>query len=388
MLPVMSAKPDPNLDVIERYGKLSPQLITYPEVPALLESFTDRAFRDHIERSNAELIPKPIALFLRVPELTGRAEFYVEQLLREIELLAPLFDQDRDVTWVQWHGAPDQLGNALSDRVLDSIDRRFHIASAAVFVQHFDIESSAVDFSRLGNCGVANVHRVRVGFTFGMRQQSLADFGSMIRSLCDARPDCIDLVDGALLRRDVPPASALDAATRLSMLELAVDHLASAGFPHVHKDQFGLEDPHCNTVDADTIGLGPGAISMTGDGVIQSPSGLEDWRSALDARHLPVSCGISLAREDRERINLLKQLLKGEEVDTSLLENCPAVGLDATAKLQELENCALVQTADNRIVATSRGRYLWRILAQCLDPDLQRRGRVMSHDGHSIEERS
>jgi coproporphyrinogen III oxidase-like Fe-S oxidoreductase len=209
-----------------------------------------------------------------------------------------------------------------------------------------------------------------------------------MQAVIAAHPDSIDLVDGALIGCVAEVGTALDVAARLAMLEAAVGYLNEAGYKHVFKGRFDLGTSGTQELACDRIGLGSGAISHTGDGVALSASGTREWQADLDARRLPVSCGKSLTREDRERADLLRRLLRGKKVRADRLANCPAVGRHALEKLRDLEECDLLRAAEDRVTATSRGRYLWRILARCLDPDPQLGGHIVSHDGHNSEERS
>jgi len=326
----------------ERYASLVSQCPTYPEVPELFDSFGDRDYRYHIERGNAELIPRPISISLHVPEDPGNNEHYTEQLLREIELVAPLVDRDRDVVRVRWTGTPGRLGAQLSARVLDSIARHFHVTAGA---------------------------EVSCRVTFGLVPHSWESLRATLHSACDAHPDSIDLVDGALLRTSGTPVQALDAAVRLSMLERAASLLADLGYAHACKDRFVLGDSGDAPCDADQVGLGTGSISCTGGGVCHNFADVREWQSALDRQRLPVARGRSLTRLEHRRAELLRAFLCGAGIDVTTTKQTLCDDDSCLEKLRHLENCGLVSVDAGRVCASSRGRYLWRILAQCFDPD-------------------
>ena len=118
-------------ELLRRYDRPGPRYTSYPTAPQFHAGFGAPALRECAKRSNADPIPRPISIYVHVPYCTSpcfycgcnrvitrdaaRGERYVERLLREIELAAPLFDRDRDVIQLHFGGgtpnflAPVQL---------------------------------------------------------------------------------------------------------------------------------------------------------------------------------------------------------------------------------------------------------------------------------------
>lgn len=360
MVASMAARSDPEFCIQARYATLEPRGPTYPEVPELCATFGDRDYRRHIGRGNDELIPRPISLVLHVPGDPGSSERFTEQLLREIALLAPLFDRDRDVAELRWTGASDRLDEKLNERVLDSIKRHFHVTAAATVV-----------------CQVI----------FGSVRQSPDSLRHALQTAGKTCPDSIDLVDGALLWPRESAFPVMDGRQRLALLEHGVRQLQDMGYSHSYKDRFVLAGSGDRSFEFDQVGIGPGAISFTGGGVCQNAPCLGDWESLLNLQRLPVARGRSLTRTERRRAELLGVLLRGGNVELEAIEQCFAAVPDCLEKLRRLEACGLLTKEGERLAASSRGRYLWRILAQCFDPGFKQSERAVHGGGPDVEGR-
>ncbi|HEV2679128.1 MAG TPA: coproporphyrinogen III oxidase, partial [Rhodanobacter sp.] len=102
---------DPAL--IARYDVAGPRYTSYPTVPQFSADFGEAALREAIRTSNEEPIPRPLSLYVHVPFCMSpcfycgcnrvithdlaQADRYLGRLYREIGLIAPLFDRDRQV---------------------------------------------------------------------------------------------------------------------------------------------------------------------------------------------------------------------------------------------------------------------------------------------------
>src|SRR5690606_19639809 len=102
---------------LRRYDKPGPRYTSYPTAPQFGDAFGEAALREHARLSNGEPIPKPLSVYVHVPFCESpcfycgcnrvitrdksRGEAYLVRLYREIEMVAPMFDRDREV--VQLH---------------------------------------------------------------------------------------------------------------------------------------------------------------------------------------------------------------------------------------------------------------------------------------------
>ena len=129
-LPVLDPElPLPSAELLRRYDRPGPRYTSYPAAPQFTTAFTAADLRGFAARSNARPGPRPLSLYLHVPFCfspcfycgcnrlitrdTTKGVRYVERLLHEVALVAPLFEGGREV--VQLHlggGTPNFLGAA------------------------------------------------------------------------------------------------------------------------------------------------------------------------------------------------------------------------------------------------------------------------------------
>ena len=116
----MNTRLEFDLDLLRRYDRPGPRYTSYPSAPQFSPRFTDADFRRQAARSNQEPIPRDLSLYVHVPFCfspcfycgcnriitrdVSRGAPYAERLVREAEMVAPLFDRDRDVVQLHFGG--------------------------------------------------------------------------------------------------------------------------------------------------------------------------------------------------------------------------------------------------------------------------------------------
>lgn len=438
-------------EMLCRYDEFGPRYTSYPTAPQFSEDFNSVDFQRHAQSSNAELIPRPISLYAHIPYCTSpcfycgcnriitrdvrKGEHYLERLLRELAMVAPLFDRDREVSQVHFGGgtpnflSPEQLG-----RMLESMGRHFHFSSAkerdfsieldprhvspediaelarlgfnraSLGVQDFDpavqaavnrTQSVKETLDIIEACQANNMRSVNVDLIYGLPRQNLAGFSATLDIVINARPGRVAIYGYAHMPRlfkaqkQIRDEELPDSQVRLALLTLAVDKLTAAGYEYIGMDHFALPDDdlalarkagslHRNFMgytthaDCDLIGLGVSAISHVGDSFSQNPRDITGWEIALDEGRLPVWRGMSLSFDDIVRADIIQQIMCQAEFSISDIERRFGISFDAyfedaCAALAVLEKDGLVTIDRDRIAATSRGRYLMRIIAMCFD---------------------
>jgi oxygen-independent coproporphyrinogen-3 oxidase len=240
---------------------------------------------------------------------------------------------------------------------------------------------------------------ISVDLIYGLPKQTLEGFARTLDIVTAARPNRIAIYGYAHMpqifkaQTQIEAADLPDPATKLALLQLAVDKLACGGYRHIGMDHFALPNDdlvraqqlgglHRNFMgytthaDCDLIGLGVSAISHIGDSFSQNPRDLPAWEVAIDQGLLPVWRGLALSGDDRVRADVIQQLMCHAAVDIDLIEYRHDIDFaeyfaDALARLAPLEADGLVERTDRRIAATSRGRLLLRIIAMCFDNHLE-----------------
>ena len=447
----MNTRLDFDLDLLRRYGRPGPRYTSYPSAPQFSTRFTDADFRRQVARSNQEPIPRDLSLYVHVPFCfspcfycgcnriitrdVSRGAPYAERLVREAEMVAPLFDRDRDV--VQLHfggGTPNFLNAPALGGLVDSLGRFFHFSSARTrdfsieldprSVRDGDIAAYAAmgfnrasfgvqDFDRavqlainreqtieetlcaIDACRTSGFRSVNVDLIYGLPRQTLAGFLHTLNTIVMARPDRVAVYGYAHMprtfkaQRQIDESELPDAAERLALLQLAIERLNAAGYSYIGLDHFALPGDDLSVAlaagslqrnfmgytthaESDLIGLGASSISHIGDSYSQNYRDLPPWESAVDQGRLPIARGLALDDDDVLRAQVIQQLMCRGVIDRAQIETRFAIDFDlyfaeSLARLLPLAADGLVTFDGSRIVATSRGRLMLRIIAMCFD---------------------
>jgi len=387
-------------ELLRRYDQPGPRYTSYPTAPAFAAEFGAAQLREHARRTNQELIPRPLSIYVHVPFCfspcfycgcnriitrdTSRSAPYLSRLAREIELIAPWFDRDREV--VQVHlggGTPNFLRPEQIFDLMESLRANFHLTASAKrdfsieldprFLREGDIASyAALGFSRaslgvqdfdpvvqravnreqsveqtlaaISACRDSGFRSVNVDLIYGLPKQTLEGFGRTLGTVTQARPDRIAIYGYAHMpqifkaQTQIDEADLPDPAGKLALLQLAIDRLTTAGYRHIGMDHFALADDdlslaqdagtlHRNFMgytthaDCDLIGLGVSAISHIGDSFSQNPRELPAWEMAVDRGQPPVWRGLALSFDDSVRADVIQQLMCNAAVDVAAIEN-------------------------------------------------------------------
>jgi oxygen-independent coproporphyrinogen-3 oxidase len=447
----MNTRLDFDLDLLRRYDRPGPRYTSYPSAPQFSTRFTDADFRRQVARSNQEPIPRDLSLYVHVPFCfspcfycgcnriitrdVSRGAPYAERLVREAEMVAPLFDRDRDV--VQLHfggGTPNFLNAPALGGLVDSLGRFFHFSSARTrdfsieldprSVRDGDIAAYAAmgfnrasfgvqDFDRavqlainreqtieetlraIDACRTSGFRSVNVDLIYGLPRQTLAGFLHTLNTIVMARPDRVAVYGYAHMprtfkaQRQIDESELPDAAERLALLQLAIERLNAAGYSYIGLDHFALPGDDLSVAlaagslqrnfmgytthaESDLIGLGASSISHIGDSYSQNYRDLPPWESAVDQGRLPIARGLALDDDDVMRAQVIQQLMCRGVIDRAQIETRFAIDFDlyfaeSLARLLPLAADGLVTFDGSRIVATSRGRLMLRIIAMCFD---------------------
>jgi oxygen-independent coproporphyrinogen-3 oxidase len=400
----MDAIPPFDTQLLRRYDRPGPRYTSYPTAPQFRADFGEPELREHIRRSNAEPIPRELSLYVHIPYCfspcfycgcnrvitrdRSKGRPYVERLVREIGLMARLFDRDRDV--VQLHlggGTPNFLSPVELGELMESLERHFHFGAetrrdfsieldprllqngdvsayaalgfnrASLGVQDFDpsvqravnrIQSVEQTLRVIDECRASGLRSVNVDLIHGLPEQNLAGFGRTLDTVLAARPDRLAVYGYAHLpdifkaQRQIEKAQLPDAELKLELLRLAIEKLSAAGYCYIGMDHFALPEDnlaqaqasgtlHRNFMgytthaDCDLIGFGVSAISHIGDSFSQNLRDLPGWEHALNEGRLPLWRGMSLSEDDVLRADAIQQLMCQGWIDVAGLERRNAI---------------------------------------------------------------
>ena len=384
---------------LRRYDRPGPRYTSYPTAPQFGSQFTEAMFCEHAKRSNSWPIPRRLSLYVHVPFCfspcfycgcnriitrdTSRARPYLERLQREIAVLGPLFDSNREV--VQVHlggGTPNFMRPADIEALLQTAARHFRLSTsverdfsieldprqvkpgdigeyarigfnrASLGVQDFDpevqravnrIQSIEETLRVVDACRAEGFRSVNIDLIYGLPLQTIAGFGRTLDTVLAARPDRVAVYSYAHLpgmfkaQRQIDEADLPSNEEKLGLLALAVEQLSEAGYRYIGMDHFALLDDvlavaqlhgslqrnfmgYTTHANCDLIGVGMSAISHVGDSFSQNARDLPGWQRAIDSGHLPVWRGRELHFDDVLRAEVIQQLMCQGRIDVPEIE--------------------------------------------------------------------
>lgn len=386
---------DPEL--LRRYDRPGPRYTSYPTAPQFTASFGAAQLREHIQRSNA--LGQALSIYAHMPFCASpcfycgcnrvitrdatRAEHYLERLLAEIQSVAALFDQRREVLQVHLGGGtPNFFTPAQISRLLEALAGRFQLSTrperdfsieldprfvrpadiaelgalgfnrASLGVQDFDpqvqravnrIQSVEETLAVIAACRASGFRSVNVDLIYGLPLQRPEGFSRTLRTVVDARPDRLAVYGYAHLPELFKPQRQLDATflphpeTRITLLRLAIEQLTAAGYEYIGMDHFALPQDdlarsraagglqrnfmgYTTHADCDLLGLGASAISHIGASFSQNHRDLPGWEAAIDAGRLPVWRGLALDADDVLRADVIQRLMCQGRLDIASIE--------------------------------------------------------------------
>ncbi len=388
---------DPEL--LRRYDKPGPRYTSYPTAPQFSSQFQENELREVAAITNGDPIPRPLSLYVHVPFCTSpcfycgcnriitrekvRGDAYLTRLYREVAMMAPLFDRDRDVQQVHFGGGtPNFLSPAQINEAVDVLRRHFSFARgprldcsieldprfitpdeigqladagfnrASLGVQDFDpivqeavnrIQSVEETLAVIEACRRYGLRSVNVDLIYGLPRQNLAGFSRTLDITLEARPDRLAVYSYAHLPSLFRPQQRINEADlpspeeKLELLHCAIEKLGDAGYVYIGMDHFALPgdelaiaqqrgDLHRNFMgytthaESDLIGFGVSAISHVGASFSQNPRDIGSWEQAIDSGRLPVWRGMHLDEDDVIRADVIQQLMCHGRIDFEQFE--------------------------------------------------------------------
>lgn len=395
-------------DLLRRHDRPGPRYTSYPTAPQFDDGFGEAGLMQAITASNGDPIPRRLSLYVHVPYCmspcfycgcnriitrdTTRSEPYIARLEREIGMMAPLFDRDREV--IQLHfggGTPNFFSPAQLDQVVEALRSQFRFSQAddrdisieldprfvtahdiaalartgfnrASFgVQDFDpdvqvavnrVQSVEETRAVVDACRANGFRSVNVDLIYGLPKQNLAGFERTLDTVAEMRPDRLAVYSYAHLpelfkaQRQLNAYDLPDAETKIALLQLAIRKLGEAGYRYIGMDHFALPEDelsiaqeqgslHRNFMgytthaESDLIGFGVSSISHVGASYSQNPRNLPEWEIAIDQGRLPLFRGMSLSEDDMVRADVIQQLMCLGRIDKRAIERRHEVDFDA-----------------------------------------------------------
>lgn len=403
----MLANPLFDAALLRRYDGPGPRYTSYPTAPHFSDDFNEAAFRDAVHRSNGDPLPRPLSLYAHIPFCSSpcfycgcnrvitrdksRADAYLVRLVREIAMVAPLFDRDREVA--QLHlggGTPNFLDAGQLEELIASLGTHFHFSNspqrdfsieidprcvdagdvealafmgfnrASLGVQDFDpavqqavnrLQPVDETLAIIDACHQHGFRSVNVDLIYGLPEQSRMGFGRTLDTVIAARPDRLAIYSYAHLpqmfraQRQIQETRLPTPEDKLGLLQLAIEKLSEAGYRYIGMDHFAVPGDdlalaqqsgglqrnfmgYTTHAESDLMGFGVSAIGHIGDTYSQNPRDLRAWEAAIDAGRLPVWRGMHLDFDDIVRADAIQQLMCHAAIDIAAMERRHGIEFD------------------------------------------------------------
>lgn len=408
---------------VRRLDRPGPRYTSYPTAVEFNDAFGEDDYRAALARA-AQAPELPLALYTHLPFCAERclycacnvvitphlavADAYLERLYGEIDTVAPLLGDRRDVA--QFHlggGTPTYYGPEALTRLMEHYRKHFRILPGAEVALEVDPRVTSVEhlerlaelaFNRL-SLGVQDfdedvqrtIGRVqsveqtaalmdaarRLGFgstnldlIYGLPYQRPESLARTLDRVLELRPDRLAVYSFAFLpkthlhQRELPEEAIPRGEAKLALLELTRERLLAGGYVDVGMDHFAL--PEDDLVRAqregrlwrnfmgyttarapDMVGFGVSAIGEVGGAYVQNEKKLNRYEQVVDAGRLPVARGVRLDDDDRLRQQLIRDWMCHFRIDKRALEARHGIVFDRYFA-RELE--ALVPLAEEGLV--------------------------------------
>ena len=374
--------------LIARYDQSGPRYTSYPTAAQFTDHFNQTDYRRWANLSNQELVPKPLSLYIHIPFCDTICYYcgcnkvvtkdhslaipYLQDLFREIELQASLYDHDRIVEQLHWGGGTptflkkDQQ-SALFRKILESfsllhddsgdysieIDPRsvspdiiHHLRNLgfnrlSLGVQDFDtnvqkavnrIQPLEQTLSVIETARNARYKSINIDLIYGLPLQTQTSFSKTIDTLIETDPDRVALYNYAYLPKRFPPQRRINInelptpEEKLGILKIAINRLTSAGYIYIGMDHFAKPldelavaqrngDLYRNFqgysahAECDLVAMGVSAISHIGNNFSQNTTNLKSYHASLSNNELPIIRGYELEADDLLRRDIIQQII-------------------------------------------------------------------------------
>jgi len=275
---------------------------------------------------------------------------------------------------------------------------------ASIGVQDFDpvvqkavhrIQSEEVTRAAIEEARASGFRSINLDLIYGLPKQTVEGFGATLDKVIALAPDRLALYSYAHLpaafkpQRRIAEADLPAGEAKLAILTLAIERLRAAGYVYIGMDHFARPDDALAVAQAqgrlqrnfqgystypecDMLSFGISAIGRVGSTYYQNVKTLPDYYARLDAGNLPVVRGIELTRDDLLRRSVIQRIACDFQLSKRAVEEAFDIEFDSyfsteMKALEPLEHDGLVQTSEDRMTVTPKGRLLVRAVCMVFD---------------------
>ncbi len=387
-LPIVGPAVQFDADLIRRQSRQGPRYTSYPTADRFTPAFGNKDYLQAVDRVRAAGNARPLSLYLHIPFCEslcyycgcnkivtrdhGKAEIYLDYLMREVSMQAPLFAGMNRVEQLHFGGGtPTYLSHQQLDGLMAHLRRSFDFASDEIGEYSIEIDPRTVDPQRVHGLRAQGFNRISLGvqdfdvevqkavnriqpqeqtlaviqaardagfrsisidLIYGLPKQNMQTMGETLAKVIDADPDRISIYNYAhmpqlfksqrlILDQDLPSPE-----TKLDMLALCIERLTGAGYAYIGMDHFAKPGDdlavaqgqkrlqrnfqgYSTHAEADLVSCGVSGISSVGGTYSQNEKKLEAYYQCIDAGELPVARGMALQPDDFLRRRIIQLLV-------------------------------------------------------------------------------
>jgi len=438
-----------DLELIKRYDKSGPRYTSYPTAPQMTPELGVDDYRGTAQQTNAG--NSPLSLYFHLPFCNTvcyycgcnkivtkdrtRAVPYLQHLFTEIELQGELYSRERPVTQLHWGGGtptfisheemealmrvtgehfsllPDDQGEysiELDPREVKpgtiELLRRIGFNRMSMGVQDFDervqkavnrIQPEETTLAVLKEARQYGFRSINMDLIYGLPFQTVDSFATTLDKIIDADPDRLSVFNYAHLptmfkpQRRINEADLPSPATKLEILQMAIEKLTEAGYVYIGMDHFARPDDelaraqengtlyrnfqgYSTHAECDLVGMGVTAISMVGDSYWQNLKTEVEYSECLDRRQLPVFRGLQLNEDDRIRRAVIMALichfrLRFTDIEQQFGIDFRQYFAEELADLATMQSDGLLDVDEGGVAVSDRGVLLIRNICMVFD---------------------
>jgi oxygen-independent coproporphyrinogen-3 oxidase len=381
-----------DVNLIRRYDKSGPRYTSYPTAVQFHDGFSEQDYRAAADRSNAA--GGPLSIYTHIPfcdtvcyycacnkvvtKDRGRAQPYVDDVIKEISLQGSLFGEGRLVDQLHWGGGtPTFLSNDQMRQLMAGIGQNFVLKTDDTGEYSIEIDPREADASTIAllrelgfnriSLGVQDFneqvqeavnriqsvaetrividaaraegfHGISLDLIYGLPHQTRDSFMKTLDTVIDMAPDRLSIFNYAHLPTRFKPQRRINtdelpnAAEKLRILGSSIERLAEAGYVLIGMDHFAKPtDPlataqqngtlhrnfqgYSTHAECDMVAFGVSSISQVGGAFSQNTKDLTAYHTAVAAGRLPIERGYVLTPEDHLRRRVISDLISHFSVD-------------------------------------------------------------------------
>jgi oxygen-independent coproporphyrinogen-3 oxidase len=374
----------PSWELIKKYDRPGPRYTSYPTAVEFKETFGPSTYETHLARADRQ--GGPLSIYVHLPfcrEMCrfcgcnvvathdhSRADAYLDQLEKEVALVASKLPTRRQASQLHWGGGtPTFLDEKQLTRCHEILARHFEwtkdVEKAVEIDPAITTKSQVETLARLGfnriSMGVQDFddkvqqvvgriqgeretrelveaarangfHGVNLDLIYGLPYQTPETWSHTLERIIDIHPDRLAVFGFAYVpwakphQRLLPQEAMPKTEQRVELFLEAVDAFTKAGYRLIGLDHFALESDELAKAQQggylyrnfqgytirpapDTVAFGMSSISDIGGAYVQNFHKLKEWGDKVDADVIPVERGAAMSDDDVMRRFVINRVM-------------------------------------------------------------------------------